>query len=285
MVIDVSYHDGVLNWQKLKAAGVEGAIIRAGYGRDFTKYDDSKYRANMDGALAAGIKVGVYLYSYAKDIDSARSEAAHLLRQAALYKDRISLPLFYDLEESGTESGAKERAEIVLDIVEKAGYTCGVYANSWWFNNYLKGLSDKWVKWVADWQENDGKPHKKPSFSNMQLWQYTSYGKLAGYTGLDLSEAYGKVKEILDGEDPDKEVKVMVETIQLKKGVKGKQEVFTVQAILKAQGYKGANGKVLDLDKSFGSNTEYAVKSFQKANGLTVDGIVGSKTWDKLING
>ena len=76
----------------------------------------------------------------------------------------------------------------------------------------------------------------------------------------------------------------MVELSVLRKGDKG-SEVFSVQSILKAEGYKGDNGKILALDKSFGGNTEYAVKSFQKANGLTADGIVGSKTWDKLLKG
>ena len=93
LVVDVSYHNGVIDWKKAKAAGVVGAIIRCGYGRDFTKYDDTKYRANMDGALAAGIKVGVYIYSYAKTIDSAKSEAAHVLRLVNPYKSRISLPI------------------------------------------------------------------------------------------------------------------------------------------------------------------------------------------------
>ena len=285
IVVDVSYHNGVIDWRKLKAAGVNGAIIRAGYGRDFTKYDDSKYRANMDGAISAGVKVGVYLYSYAKTEDSARSEAAHLLRLVAPYKDRISLPLYYDLEESGTESGAKQRAEIFLDIVEKAGYWCGVYANSWWWDHYLKGLSDKYTKWVADWQANDGKPHKKPIYTNMELWQYTSYGKLAGYTGLDLSEPYGKIAEILSGADPEKkEDKVMIELSVLRKGDKG-EEVKTVQRILKELGYKDGSNKALVVDGSFGSRTEAAVKKFQDDYGLGVDGIVGSRTWNSLLKG
>ena len=76
----------------------------------------------------------------------------------------------------------------------------------------------------------------------------------------------------------------MIELSVLRKGSKG-SEVFTVQSVLKAEGYKGDNGKVLALDKSFGGNTEYAVKSFQRDNGLAVDGIVGAKTWDKLLKG
>lgn len=280
LVVDVSYHNGVINWQKAKAAGVVGAIIRCGYGRDFTKYDDTKYKQNMDGALAAGIKVGVYIYSYAKTIESAKSEAAHVLRLVNPYKSRISLPIYYDLEEPGTESGAKERAIAFGDIIEANGYTCGVYASAYWWDTYLKGL-ERFTKWVAKW--GGDKPTK---YSNMDLWQYDAYGTVAGIgsRSVDMDKPYGKVAEILAGVDPDKGGKVMVELSVLKKGDKG-SEVFSVQSILKAEGYKGDNGKVLALDKSFGGNTEYAVKSFQKANGLTADGIVGSKTWDKLLKG
>lgn len=279
LVVDVSYHNGVIDWKKAKEAGVVGAIIRCGYGRDFTKYDDSRYRANMDGALAVGIKVGVYLYSYAKTIESARSEAAHVLRLVAPYKSRISLPIYYDLEEAGTESGAKERAIAFGEILEAQGYTVGVYANEYWWKNYLKGL-DRFTKWVAKWGSVEPK-----GFSNMELWQYDAYGRVNGIgSGVDLDKPYGKIAEILSGKDPVKEDKVMIELSVLRKGSKG-SEVFTVQSVLKAEGYKGENGKVLALDKSFGGNTEYAVKSFQRDNGLAVDGIVGAKTWDKLLKG
>lgn len=279
LVVDVSYHNGVINWKKAKEAGVVGAIIRCGYGRDFTKYDDSRYRANMDGALAVGIKVGVYLYSYAKTIESAKSEAAHVLRLVAPYKSRISLPIYYDLEEEGTQTGAKERAIVFGEILEAQGYTVGVYANEYWWRTYLKGL-DRFTKWVAKWGSVEPK-----GFSNMELWQYDAYGRVNGIgSGVDLDKPYGKIAEILSGKDPVKEDKVMIELSVLRKGSKG-SEVFTVQSILKAEGYKGDNGKVLALDKSFGANTEYAVKSFQRNNGLAVDGIVGAKTWDKLLKG
>jgi GH25 family lysozyme M1 (1,4-beta-N-acetylmuramidase) len=279
LVVDVSYHNGVIDWKKAKDSGVVGAIIRCGYGRDFTKYDDSKYRANMDGALSVGIKVGVYLYSYAKTIESAKSEAAHALRLVDPYKSRIALPIYYDLEEPGTESGAKERAIAFGEILEARGYTVGVYANEYWWKNYLKGL-DRFTKWVAKWGSVEPQ-----GFSNMELWQYDAYGRVNGIgSGVDLDKPYGKIAEILSGKDPVKEDKVMIELSVLRKGSKG-SEVFTVQSVLKAEGYKGDNGKVLALDKSFGANTEYAVKSFQRDNGLAVDGIVGAKTWDKLLKG
>ena len=278
LVVDVSYHNGVINWQKAKAAGVVGAIIRCGYGRDFTKYDDTKYKQNMDGALAAGIKVGVYIYSYAKSIESAKSEAAHVLRLVNPYKSRISLPIYYDLEEPGTESGAKERAIAFGDIIEANGYTCGVYASAYWWDTYLKGL-ERFTKWVAKW--GGDKPTK---YSNMDLWQYDAYGKVDGIgSGVDMDKPYGKVAEILAGVDPDKGGKVMVELSVLKKGSKG-SEVFTVQSILRAHGYN-YEGSLIKTDSSYGKITENCVIAFQKKNSLVADGIVGAKTWDKLLKG
>lgn len=291
MLIDVSYHNGAIDWSRVKASGVEGVIIRCGYGRDFTKYDDIKFTQNMNGALAVGLKVGVYIYSYAKSIENAKSEAAHVLRLIDPYKGRISLPIYYDLEEPGTEQGAKERANVFGDIIEANGYACGVYASLHWFKTYLNGL-ERFTKWVASWGKDDGKPGVKPTISNCDLWQYTSRGRVAGISGVvDCNEAYGYIRKLLDGEkEPEKEPKkegvVMVEVNILKKGDKGGEkaaQIFAVQSILKCKGYKGENGKVLALDSSFGGNTEYAVKAFQAAEGLAVDGVVGAKTWDALL--
>lgn len=82
-----------------------------------------------------------------------------------------------------------------------------------------------------------------------------------------------------------KEVKtVKIELSILKKGSKGEQ-VKTVQRVLRMRGWKDGNGKALEIDGSFGAKTEYAVKSFQKGKGVTVDGVVGEKTWNKLLKG
>lgn len=281
MVVDVSYHNGSIDWGKAKAAGVKGAIIRCGYGSDKTRYDDSKYHANMQGALANGIKVGVYLYSYAKSAEGARSEAAHAIRLIAPYKSSISLPIYYDLEEAGTEPYAKSNALIFGEILDKAGYEVGIYASEYWWKTYLKGL-DKYTKWIAKWGSIEPK-----GFSNMEMWQYDAYGKVSGIgSGVDMDKPFGRLADIINGVEPtpDHGGKVMVELEILRKGSKG-TEVFTVQSILKAKGYKGENGKVLALDESFGGNTEYAVKAFQKDNRLTVDGVVGQNTWNKLLKG
>lgn len=289
MVIDVSYHEGAIDWRKVKNSGVQGVIIRCGYGRDFQKYDDKLYKANIEGALAVGLKVGVYLYSYAKDNDAARSEAAHALRLIEPYKDKITLPIYYDLEEPGTEKGAKERAVIFCETLKAKGYTVGVYANIDWWKNYLNGL-EQYTKWVASWRAS-GKPENKPVISNMDLWQYYAYGTIDGITPgrVDLSEAYGFIADILNGNNDNKEVFDM-EFTTIRKGSEG-SEVKTLQRQLKELGYKGENKKVLAIDGKAGANTVYAIKAFQAANKdmngkpLQVDGIAGEKTLTRLYKG
>lgn len=197
MVIDVSIHNGYIDWSKVKSSGVTGVIVRAGYGRDMTKQDDPSFKRNIEGALAQGLRVGAYIYSYAKSEDSAKSEARHILRLIEPYKEKITLPIYYDLEEAGTENGAKDRAIIFGDIIEKAGFWCGIYASLSWWNTHLKGL-DRFTKWVAYWGSNNGyKPYKAPNINGLDLWQYTSLGKVTGISGrVDCNEL---IKESIGG--------------------------------------------------------------------------------------
>lgn len=78
--IDVSHHQGTIDWDAVKATGVDFAIIRCGFGSDYVSQDDKQWRANVEDCERLGIPYGVYLYSYATSLDQARSEAAHALR-------------------------------------------------------------------------------------------------------------------------------------------------------------------------------------------------------------
>ena len=78
--IDVSSHQGEINWEAVKNSGIDFAIIRCGYGDDLTQYDDFYWKRNADECTRLGIPFGVYLYSYAASIGEAQSEASHVLR-------------------------------------------------------------------------------------------------------------------------------------------------------------------------------------------------------------
>lgn len=173
-VIDVSTHQGIIDWAKVKASGVDGAIIRCGYGSDIASQDDKQWKRNADECTRLGIPFGTYLYSYAKTTAQAKSEAEHVLRLVKGYN--LSYPIYYDLEEAGTESGAIERAKVFGDIIEAAGYWCGVYANKSWWTNHLVGL-ERFVKWVA--QYNSVCTYG----GSYDMWQYTSSGSISGVNG------------------------------------------------------------------------------------------------------
>lgn len=185
-VIDVSKHQGKIDWEQTKAH-IDGAIIRCGYGQDIKSQDDQYFKYNADECIRLGIPFGVYLYSYAKTIEAAKSEAAHVLRLIEPYKGKLSFPVYYDLEEAGTQNGAVERALVFGDLIEKAGFWHGIYANQYWWRTYLKDGLDKYTKWVAKYSNT------KPSgiSGTYDIWQYTSDGAVAGINGrVDMNICY-----------------------------------------------------------------------------------------------
>lgn len=181
-VIDVSYHNGTIDWAKVKSSGVDGAIIRCGFGDNITSQDDKQWKRNADECTRLGIPFGTYIYSYAKTDAQARSEAEHVLRLVKGYK--LSYPIYLDLEEAGTQSGAVERARIFGDIIESAGYYCGIYCNKSWWDNYLYPLGDRYTKWIARYNSTLG-------MSGVDMWQYTSGGSVSGVSGrVDMNHCY-----------------------------------------------------------------------------------------------
>lgn len=185
-LIDVSVHQGQIDWGKVKNH-IDGAIIRCGYGSDYAHQDDKRFIQNVEACIQHGIPFGVYLYSYANTINAAKSEAAHVLRLLDPYKNDLSYPVYYDLEEAGTENGAVERALVFGDIIESKGYWCGIYANQYWWRTYLKNGLDRFTKWVAKYSDS------KPSgiSGTYDIWQYSSKGTVPGIEGnVDMNTCY-----------------------------------------------------------------------------------------------
>lgn len=185
-LIDVSAHQGKIDWGTVKNH-VDGVIIRCGYGSNYKTQDDKRFKENVEGCIAHDIPFGVYLYSYAKTINAAKSEANHVLRLLEPYKGKLSYPVYYDLEEQGTEKGAVERAIVFGDIIEKNGYWCGIYANQYWWKTYLKGKLNRFTKWVAKYSANE------PSgiSGTYDIWQYSSTGSVKGIEGnVDMNICY-----------------------------------------------------------------------------------------------
>lgn len=194
-IIDVSYHQGIIDWEKVKASGIEGAILRCAYGSDIASQDDKQWKRNADECTRLGIPFGTYIYSYAKTEEESRSEAEHVLRLIKGYK--LSYPVYLDLEESGTESHAVRGAKIFCDIIEKAGYTVGIYANQYWFQNVIGNQLDKYTKWCARYSI------QKPTVA-CDIWQYSSDGSVNGISGrVDMNICYRDFPAELNAEVPN----------------------------------------------------------------------------------
>lgn len=190
--IDVSEHNGKINWKKVKKSGIDFAILRVGYGKDLKKQDDKYFKANAKGCKKAGIPFGVYIYSYANSVEKAKSEAEHVLRQIKGLK--LSLPVFYDLEDEATTGKCSNKkilkiAKEFYSYITSAGYKFGVYANKYWFTTKL---TDKWYdkyRWVAQYA-------KKCTYKgDYFMWQYSDTGKVNGINGdVDMDYLYNKDK-------------------------------------------------------------------------------------------
>ena len=189
--IDVSHHQGVINWEAVKAAGVDFAVIRCGYGMNLTEQDDKQWSRNVSECERLGIPYGVYFYSYAMTADMAVEEGAHAVR--LLQGHTPDLPVFYDMEENRQlvlgNSGLAEIARIFCDIVSSKGYEVGVYASRNWWEYYLTdAVFENWYRWVAEWNSSC---HYNGRY---EMWQYTSKGTVNGINGnVDLNYWYGSL--------------------------------------------------------------------------------------------
>ena len=167
IIIDVSEHQGKINWEKARDY-IDGAIIRIGYGDD-TRSQDDKYAAyNINECVRLDIPFAVYIYSYAANEKQVRSEISHTKRVSAGCDDPVAFWL--DLEERDCTAIWKKAAEL---WVAAFGGKAGVYSWQWAFEKQLKGM--ECGRWIAAYGTNSGKPEPayKPTIW-ADGWQYTS---------------------------------------------------------------------------------------------------------------
>ncbi|MGN0046692.1 MAG: GH25 family lysozyme [Eggerthellaceae bacterium] len=191
LCIDVSYANGKVNWEKVKASGVEYAIIQCGYGSNYTSQDDIRFLENVQGAQAVGIKIGVYLYSYATTTSMANSEGRHALRclqLAGLSPDDLALPVYFDMEDKSTENiGADQlgyNARAFCSTVGAAGYKTGIYASAYWWNSKLTSSvfrNSAWSRWVAHYPLEG--TNASCAMSDKDIWQFASDAHVSGAEG------------------------------------------------------------------------------------------------------
>lgn len=194
--IDVSKHQGTIDWKKVKDSGIKIAILRVGYGSDIKSQDDSQFARNLAECNKYDISVGVYIYSYAKSVNEAKSEAQHVLR--VLNGAKIDYPIFYDMEDDATQGKCNAKllgdmADAFCSSIRNAGYDVGIYANKYWFTNKLTDSRFKNMKkWVAQYSSS-----MTCKVDNVVGWQYSSTGKVNGISGnVDMNEFYLSLNKI-----------------------------------------------------------------------------------------
>ncbi|MBQ1352173.1 MAG: glycoside hydrolase family 25 protein [Oscillospiraceae bacterium] len=195
--VDVSVYQGQIDWNAVKADGIEFAMIRValrGYDTEGRLAEDPNWKTNLQGALDAGLSVGVYIFSQATSSQEAEEEAAFLLERIAPYKNQITYPVVFDWESfdhtartDNVSSATLTQACISFcEAVRSAGYTPMVYANlSTSFLQYDLQKLSRYPFWLAQYRDT-------PSFfGRFQIWQYSSKGTVSGIsTPVDLNLSF-----------------------------------------------------------------------------------------------
>ncbi len=192
-MIDVSKYQPEIDYEKVKAAGIKGVIIRCGltYWGEQQMDKDPYFEQHYAGFKGVGIPVGAYYYSAADSNDIARKEAEYC--KTLLAGKQFELPIYYDVENNErmgklSKAALTEICKTFCDTMEKADYFVGVYSNTNYFTNKLNfsELSEQYTIWLADFRgENANQTLKR------DIWQYSSTGRIDGISGnVDLDECY-----------------------------------------------------------------------------------------------
>ena len=320
--IDVSKHNGSIDWKKVKSSEVKFVIIRAGFG---SLNVDDRFEENIKGAIKENIDVGVYWFSYATSEEKARVEAAKCIEVLKPYKDKIIYPVFYDFEYDSLNYAKKQGvslnrtkvtafANTFLKEIKKEGYIPGIYTNIDFSSNYYsKDILNEYDVWIAQYTSRF--TYTGPHI----MWQYSESGKIPGIQGnVDLNYSYKEYKNnslvnINNKQDNNKnnntENKVLIKSLQkalnesyncnlVEDGILGdktKQEIQKHLLSIKNKDKKlehtrwlqkalKEKGHDLVVDGYFGKDTEDTVKKYQRSKNINADGIAGIKTHEYLIS-
>lgn len=189
--LDVSRFQGEVDWERVKAAGYQFAMLRAGYG-DSTV--DEQFRRNASECNRIGLPVGAYWFCYAVSPENAAREADICIRTVSGY--RLDYPVCYDIEQASanyieeqgvsfTPALAQNLVKSFCNRVESKGYFAMFYSNQSFFNTYLgTALAKRYAFWYARYTDTfDG--------TDCGIWQYTNAGRIPGISGnVDLDLAY-----------------------------------------------------------------------------------------------
>lgn len=189
--LDVSRFQGEVDWEQVKAAGYQFAMLRAGYGDDSV---DGQFRRNASECNRLGLPIGAYWFCYAASPENAAQEADSCIRTVSGY--RLDYPVCYDIEQASADYVEKQGVSFTPALaqnlvksfcgrVESQGYFAMFYSNRSFYDTYLgAALAGRYAFWYARYTDTfDG--------TDCGIWQYTSTGSVPGISGnVDLDLAY-----------------------------------------------------------------------------------------------
>lgn len=187
--VDLSQHNGYVDFIKLKNAGCKYVILRLGWiGNKNNHTLDTYFKDYYKKAKEVGLPIGLYVYSYCKSFDGINSACRWIENQINIQNLKLELPIFLDLEDSSIRECGKEnltkQAKYFCEYFKNLGFESGVYANKDWFNNVLN-INEllNYKIWLAEW-------NKQISFKyKVDLWQFTSKGHFDGIsTNVDINK-------------------------------------------------------------------------------------------------
>jgi GH25 family lysozyme M1 (1,4-beta-N-acetylmuramidase) len=186
--IDVSHYQGEIDWEKVKASGIEFVFIRLGYrgyGEEGVLKEDSNFEKNIQGARSAGLDVGVYFFAQAVNEKEAIEEAQFVLDSLLEYN--LQMPVVYDPEsilheEARTDHVTGEQftknTKAFCETIEEAGYDAMIYCNMLWQADKLDLTElSEYPIWYADYEEYPQTPY------HFEIWQYSNEGTVDGIQG------------------------------------------------------------------------------------------------------
>lgn len=180
--MDISHHQGKIDWNAVAKSDIDFVIIRCGYGDNYTSQDDKYFKYNIEMCTKYKIPYGIYLYSYAMNMTQVKSEVKHTLRLLKEVNAKPEYPIFYDMEEPNQYLLGSDTlysfANYYCTQMIKNGYKAGVYSSYYWWTTRLTDKRyDQWYRWIARYNSFCGYT------GNYIMWQSTSSGIVKGVSG------------------------------------------------------------------------------------------------------
>ena len=294
-VIDVSFNQTNVNWDKVKADGVKGVIVRCGfrgYGSGKLQ-EDSQFMNHIKGASKVGLKVGVYFFTEAINAKEGKEEAIYTLELIKKAGIKLSYPIAIDTENinatnpvpraNSSKLSKANRTKAIMgfcEYIKSQGYEPMIYASTSWFNNQLDMSQLPYKVWCAQY-------YKECQYKGKYImWQYSSTGKVSGISGnVDMNHYYGELTPA-PTPTPTPSNKLVVDGVFGEQSIKRAQKVFStpVDGIISSQ-YTSVKQYIPGIDAgcvSYGTKGSALVRAIQKKVGASIDGLLGTKTIKKL---